>query len=77
MQDGSNGLMAFLPFVFIMIMVAIMCSFMAKNKGLDAKKHFFLGLIPFFGYFLPFLILSKTDQNVLNKLDEIERKLNK
>lgn len=76
----AQPVFSIIPFFFIFViyggMFAAVNYYMAKNKGLNAKKYLLIGFIPVVGWFMPIIILSKPNQIILDKLTAIEEKLN-
>jgi len=62
-------------FLLIIIPIAIINASIAKRKGKSRALFGWLSIIPLFGYFLAFYLISFPDKEVTDKLDKILAKL--
>jgi uncharacterized membrane protein len=58
-------------FLLIMIPIAVINASIAKRKGKSRALFGWLSIIPLFGYFLAFYLISFPDKEINDKLDRI------
>ena len=69
--DDGNGF----PWLFLGLIIGSVRAAIAKRKGKNPLLWFFLGFIPVVGYFLAFVLASRPDVEVLNRIRRLEEQL--
>lgn len=72
MEQDAGGLMGLLPFLIITITMSIFVWFIARRKGVNAPLYCVLTVIPLVGIYTVVFLLSKTDKDVLERLEKLE-----
>ena len=60
------------PWLFLGLIMGLILATMAKRKGKNALLWFFLGFIPPVGFFLAFVLASRPDVELLNRIRRLE-----
>jgi hypothetical protein len=63
------------PWLFLGLIMGSVLAAIAKRKGKNPLVWFFLGFIPLVGYFLAFILASRPDVEVLNRIRRLEEQL--
>ena len=63
------------PWLFLGLIMGSVLAAIAKRKGKNPLLWFFLGFIPVVGYFLAFVLASRPDVEVLNRIRRLEEQL--
>lgn len=63
------------PWLFLGLMMGSVLAAIAKRKGKNPLLWFFLGFIPLVGYFLAFVLASRPDAEVLDRIRRLEEQL--
>lgn len=71
-MEQGNSLMGLLPFVIMSLTMAIFVWFIARRKGVNAPLYCLLTIIPLVGIYTMVFLLSKTDKDILERLEKLE-----
>ena len=73
MNDAPGDLFAsFLPILFIWGVTAAIFLYVAKRKG-TATWSAVVGSFPLWAYFFAIILASKTDKDVIDRLEKLEK----
>ena len=64
-----------LPWLFLGLIMGLVLATIAKRKGKNPVLWFFLGFIPVVGYFLAFIIASRPDAALLDRIRRLEEQV--
>jgi hypothetical protein len=63
------------PWLFLGLIIGSVLATMAKRKGKKPFLWFFLGFIPVVGFFLAFVLASRPDAALLDRIRRLEERL--
>jgi hypothetical protein len=63
------------PWLFLGLIMGSVLATMAKRKGKNPLLWFFLGFIPVVGFFLAFVLASRPDVALLDRIRRLEERL--
>jgi hypothetical protein len=63
------------PWLFCGIMMGSVLALISKRKGKNPVLWFFLGFIPLVGFFLAFILASRPDVALLDRIHRLEEQL--
>jgi hypothetical protein len=63
------------PWLFLGLIMGSVLAAIAKRKGKNPALWFFLGFIPVVGYFLAFLLASRPDVALLDRIRRLEEQI--
>ena len=65
-------IVAFIPWLFLGAIFGVVLATMAKRKGKNPVLWFFLGFIPLVGFYLAFILASRPDAALLERIRRLE-----
>ena len=71
MESAPNPIVAFIPLILMMIPILIVNIVISNRKGKNPTMYGLLSLIPIVSVALLFFLVSITDKDVYEKLDDI------
>ena len=71
MQPSGNGLIAFLPFIIISIVMAIPANMLAKEKGRNVMKWTILAAIPLVNFLFLWFFVGAANLRLERKIDQL------
>jgi hypothetical protein len=63
------------PWLFLGLIMGSVLAALAKRKGKNPALWFFLGFIPVVGYFLAFILASRPDVALLDRIRRLEEQV--
>ena len=74
-SPAPPGLAMLFPWLFLGLIMGSVLATMAKRKGKNPVLWFFLGFIPIVGYFLAFILASRPDTALLDRIRRLEEQV--
>ena len=63
------------PWLFLGLIMGSVLAMIAKRKGKNPALWFFLGIIPLVGFFLAFILASRPDAALLDRIRRLEEQV--
>ena len=64
-----------LPWLFLGLIMGVVLATMAPRKGKNPFLWFLLGFIPLVGYYLAFILASRPDKAMLDRIRQLEEEV--